>query len=140
MGTGGTITGVGEVLKDELGPNVKVIAVEPSRSPVLSGGTPSSHGIQGIGAGFVPDVLNMKVIDEIVQVSNEDAYETARQIIREEGILCGISSGANLFAAIKIARDLGKGKKVVVVFPDSGERYLSTRLFHSEEGPKYEGI
>lgn len=140
VGTGGTITGVGDVLKKELGPDVKIVAVEPSGSPVLSGGKPGPHEIQGIGAGFVPDVLCMDFIDEIVQVSNEDAYETSRRIIREEGILCGISSGANLFAALKTAGELGKGKKVVVVFPDSGERYLSTRLFHSEEGTKYEGI
>ena len=140
VGTGGTITGVGDVLKKELGPDVKIVAVEPSGSPVLSGGKPGSHEIQGIGAGFVPDVLCLDFIDEIVQVSNEDAYETSRKIIREEGILCGISSGANLFAAMKTAVELGKGKKVVVVFPDSGERYLSTRLFHSEEGAKYEGI
>ena len=128
------------MLKKELGPHVRITAVEPSKSPVLSGGKPGLHDIQGIGAGFVPDVLNREIIDEIIEVADEDAYETSRKIIRNEGILCGVSSGANLFAALKVARDLGKGKKVVVVFPDSGERYLSTRLFHSEKGIQYEGI
>lgn len=129
VGTGGTITGVGEVLKKELGNHVMVVAVEPSKSPVLSGGKPGLHEIQGIGAGFIPDVLNREIIDEIIQVSDEDAYRTTRTLIREEGILCGISSGANFFAAMKVAAKLGRGKKVVVVFPDTGERYLSTRLF-----------
>jgi cysteine synthase A len=129
VGTGGTITGVGEVLKKELGEQVKIIAVEPSKSPVLSGGKPSLHDIQGIGAGFIPEILNRDIIDEIIQVSDEDAYETARRIIREEGILCGVSSGANFFAAKRVARELGKGKRVVTVFCDTGERYLSTRLF-----------
>ena len=140
VGTGGTITGVGEVLKEKIGKYVRIVAVEPSKSPVLSGGKPGLHGIQGIGAGFVPDVLNMEIIDDIIQVSDEEAYETSRQLIKSEGILCGISSGANFFAATKVAHELGKGKKVVVVFPDSGERYLSTRLFHSEKGTQYEGI
>jgi cysteine synthase A len=140
VGTGGTITGVGEVLKKELGPDVRIVAVEPSKSPVLSGGKSGLHGIQGIGAGFVPDVLNREIIDEIIEVSDEDAYETSRKLIRNEGILCGISSGANFFAASKIALELGKGKKVVVIFPDSGERYLSTELFQSEKGTQYEGI
>lgn len=139
VGTGGTITGVGEVLKGELGEHVKIVAVEPSKSPVLSGGKPGLHDIQGIGAGFVPDVLNRDVIDEIIQVSDEEAYETARSLIKNEGILCGISSGANFFAAKRVAQDVGRDKKVVVVFPDSGERYLSTRLFHSEKS-QYEGI
>ena len=131
VGTGGTITGVGEILKKELGAHVKIIAVEPLNSPVLSGGKPGLHAIQGIGAGFVPEVLNKDIIDEIIRVSDENAYETTRTLIREEGILCGISSGANFFAAMKIAAELGSSKKVVVVFPDTGERYLSTRLFNS---------
>lgn len=132
VGTGGTITGVGDILKKEIGEHVKVVAVEPSKSPVLSGGSPAIHGIQGIGAGFIPEVLNKDIIDEIIQVSDEDAYETTRRLIREEGILCGVSSGANFFAALKVAEDLGEGKKVVVVFPDTGERYLSTELFCRE--------
>ena len=131
VGTGGTITGVGEILKKELGAHVKIIAVEPLNSPVLSGGKPGLHAIQWIGAGFVPEVLNKDIIDEIIRVSDENAYETTRTLIREEGILCGISSGANFFAAMKIAEELGSSKKVVVVFPDTGERYLSTRLFNS---------
>jgi cysteine synthase A len=139
VGTGGTITGVGGVLKEEFGAHVKIIAVEPAKSAVLSGGAPGLHEIQGIGAGFVPDVLDKDVIDEIIQVSDELAYQTAREIIKKEGILCGISSGANFFAARTIARTLGSRKKVVVVFPDSGERYLSTKLFHSEK-TLYEGI
>ncbi len=139
VGTGGTITGVGEVLKREAGGNVEIVAVEPAKSAVLSGGKPGVHGIQGIGAGFVPDVVNRDIIDEIVRVTDEEAYETAGRIIKNEGILCGISSGANFFAAEKVAYALGKGKKVVVVFPDTGERYLSTKLFHSED-TRYEGI
>ena len=130
VGTGGTITGVGEILKKELGAHVKIIAVEPLNSPVLSGGKPGLHAIQGIGAGFVPEVLNKDIIDEIIRVSDENAYETTKRLIREEGILCGISSGANFFAAMKIAEELGSSKKVVVVFPDTGERYLSTQLFN----------
>jgi len=130
VGTGGTITGVGEVLKKELGSHVRIVAVEPLKSAVLSGGKPGLHEIQGIGAGFIPEVLNMDIIDEIIKVSDEDAYETTRKLIREEGILCGISSGANFFAAMQVAERLGSNKKVVVVFPDTGERYLSTRLFN----------
>ncbi len=129
VGTGGTITGVGEILKKKLGEHVKIVAVEPLKSPVLSGGNPGLHEIQGIGAGFIPEVLNRDIIDKIIQVSDEDAYETARRLIREEGILCGVSSGANFYAAMKVAGELGSGKKVVVVFPDTGERYLSTELF-----------
>jgi len=129
VGTGGTITGVGEVLKKELGTHVKIIAVEPSNSAVLSGGKPGLHAIQGIGAGFIPEVLNKGIIDEIIRVTDEDAYKTTRKLIREEGILCGISSGANFFASLKVAEVLGKGKKVVTVFPDTGERYISTELF-----------
>jgi cysteine synthase A len=128
VGTGGTITGVGEILKDAL-PGVEIVAVEPAGSPVLSGGSPGKHKIQGIGAGFVPDVLNTAVIDRIVQVSDQDAAETARRLAREEGILAGISSGAAAWAAIQVAGRLGKDKVVVTLLPDTGERYLSTGLF-----------
>jgi cysteine synthase A len=128
VGTGGTITGVGEILKDTL-PGVHIVAVEPAGSPVLSGGSPGKHKIQGIGAGFVPEVLNTHIIDEVVQVEDEDAAETARRLAREEGILCGISSGAAGWAALQVAERLGTGKVVVVVLPDTGERYLSTGLF-----------
>lgn len=130
VGTGGTITGVGEVLRERFGDKIRIIAVEPAKSPVLSGGKQGLHEIQGIGAGFIPDILNMDIIDEIIQVSDEDAYQMTRRIIREEGILCGISSGANLFASIKVAKELGQGKVVVTIFPDTGERYISTRLFN----------
>ena len=128
VGTGGTITGVGEVLRAR-NRAIKVIAVEPADSAVLSGKSPGPHKIQGIGAGFVPAVLNTQVYDEIMQVTNEEAAQTARELGVKEGLLCGISSGAALFAAIKTARKLGKGKSVVVILPDSGERYLSTGLF-----------
>ncbi|MBI4687691.1 MAG: cysteine synthase A [Nitrospirae bacterium] len=128
VGTGGTITGVGEVLKDK-NPQIKIIAVEPSKSPVLSGGEPGPHKIAGIGAGFYPGVLNTKVYDEIIPVNDEDAFNMTRRLAKEEGILAGISSGAALWAAIKIAQTLGEGKRVVVVFPDRGDRYLSTGVF-----------
>jgi len=129
VGTGGTITGVGEVLKKRK-PSVKVIAVEPADSPVLSGGSAGPHKIQGIGAGFVPEILNPCVIDEIIKVSNEDAGIVARRIAREEGILAGISSGAAMWAAMEVAKRSESGKKnIVVVLPDTGERYLSTWLF-----------
>ena len=129
VGTGGTITGIGGVLKEQKGKDVKIVAVEPAKSPVLSGGSPGLHEIQGIGAGFIPEILDSEVIDDVIQVSDEDAYETTGRLISKEGILCGISSGANFFAAMKVAEELGSKKKVVVIFPDTGERYLSTGLF-----------
>lgn len=124
VGTGGTITGVGEVLKKH-NPKIKIIAVEPKNSPVLSGGKPGPHKIQGIGSGFVPEVLNLKIVDEIVQVEDYDAYKTSRALARDEGIFAGISSGAAVWAALKTSRELGKGKIVVTILPDTGERYLS---------------
>jgi cysteine synthase A len=129
VGTGGTITGVGEVLKEKR-KDVYVVAVEPAGSPVLSGGTPGRHRIAGIGAGFFPGVLNTKVYDEIITVTDEDAEETTRRLARIEGILAGLSSGAAMWAALKIAKRMGKGKKIVVIFPDRGDRYLSTGVFY----------
>ncbi|AZR72008.1 cysteine synthase A [Anoxybacter fermentans] len=128
VGTGGTLTGVGEIIKAEV-EGVKIVAVEPADSPVISGGKPGPHKIQGIGAGFIPKNLRVELIDQVIQVSNEEAMETARRMAREEGILGGISSGAAVFAALQVARELGEGKRVVVVAPDTGERYLSTELF-----------
>ena len=129
VGTGGTITGVGEVLKERK-PEVQIIAVEPAASPVLSGGPKGPHPIQGIGAGFVPDVLETSVLDEIITVTNDDAFNTAHRAAREEGLLVGISSGAALWAALQVAaRPQNAGKQIVVIIPDFGERYLSTPLF-----------
>lgn len=129
VGTGGTITGVAEVIKKRK-PSFKAIAVEPTNSPVLSGGEPGSHKIQGIGAGFVPDVLNRDIIDEIIKVTNEKAMICARRLTKEEGIFAGISSGAAVWAAIKVAkRKENKSKLIVVILPDLGDRYLSTELF-----------
>jgi len=128
VGTGGTITGVADALKSRK-PAVKAIAVEPETSPVLSGGKPGAHKIQGIGAGFIPEVVNLQLIDEIIKVSNDDAFDAARQIARLEGILCGISSGAAVHAALQVARrPANNGKVIVVILPDTGERYLSTPL------------
>ncbi|MBI4446095.1 MAG: cysteine synthase A [Acidobacteria bacterium] len=128
VGTGGTITGVGEVLKKEL-PKVLIVGIEPADSPVLSGGNPGPHQIQGIGAGFVPRVLNRKIIDEVICVEYSDARETARSLARKEGIFAGISSGAICWAALQVARKLGPGQRLVAVMPDSGERYLSHDVY-----------
>ena len=128
VGTGGTITGVGQVLKKKY-PQVSIVAVEPEESPVLSGGKPGPHRIQGIGAGFIPQILDTKVYDRIIKVNAKDAAETSRRIAKLEGMLVGISSGAAAFAALQVAKELGPGKVVVVILPDIGERYLSTDLF-----------
>ena len=135
VGTGGTVSGVGEVLK-KYNPNVKIVAVEPADSPVLSGGNPGPHKIQGIGAGFIPKTYDSSVVDEILQVSNDDAIRTSRELAREEGLLVGISSGAAAYAATLLARkEENKGKNIVVILPDTGERYLSTVLYAFEEYP-----
>lgn len=128
VGTGGTITGVGEVLKKH-NSQIKIVAVEPKSSAVLSGKQPGPHKIQGIGAGFIPAILNQKIIDEIIQVDDNDAFHTAQRLTREEGLFVGISSGAAVWAALKIAKELGKGKAVVVVLPDTGERYFSMQQY-----------
>jgi cysteine synthase A len=128
VGTGGTITGCGEVFK-ERNPNVRIVAVEPAGSPVLSGGEPGPHKIQGIGAGFIPKVLNRTVIDRVITVTDDEAYQTAKRISKQEGILVGISAGANVFAAQKIAEELGPGKNVVTILCDTGERYISIEKY-----------
>ncbi len=127
VGTGGSITGIGEVLKEKI-EGLQVVAVEPHRSPILSGGKARPHGIQGIGASFIPGVLNRAVIDEIITVRDEDAYATTKRLTREEGLLVGISAGANVFASLEVAQRLGAGKIVVTLLPDTGERYLSVEL------------
>src|SRR5690625_4946641 len=132
IGTGGTITGAGKVLREHF-PNVKIYAVEPTDSPVLSGGSPGPHKIQGISAGFVPDVLNTSIYDEEIKISNEEAFEASHHVAGTKGILGGISSGAAIAAAKKVAKQLGKGKKVLAILPDNGERYLSTALYQFEE-------
>lgn len=129
VGTGGTLTGVGEVLKKEI-PGVRIVAVEPAGSPLLQGGKPGPHNLQGIGANFIPSVLNTEIYDEVIGVENEEAYGAARKLVKAEGLLLGISSGAALFAAVKLAkRPENKGKTIVAVMPDTGERYLSTELY-----------
>ncbi|MBU9710482.1 cysteine synthase A [Evansella tamaricis] len=132
IGTGGTITGAGAVLKEKF-PDLQVVAVEPKDSPVLSGGSPGPHKIQGIGPGFVPEILNTDIFDEVITVSTEQAFEYARRAAREEGILGGISSGAAIYSALEVAKRLGEGKKVVAVIPSNGERYLSTALYQFDE-------
>ncbi|WP_226038340.1 cysteine synthase A [Aquibacillus saliphilus] len=132
IGTGGTITGAGKVLKEKY-KDIKIYAVEPEDSAILSGGKPGPHKIQGIGAGFVPAVLDTEVYDEVITVSNDDAYATAREAARKDGLLGGVSSGAAIFAAKKVAKQLGKGKKVLAVIPSNGERYLSTPLYQFED-------
>lgn len=132
IGTGGTITGAGEVLKEKY-KDIKIYAVEPADSPVLSGGKPGPHKIQGIGAGFIPDILNSEVYEGIIQVSTDQAFEYARRAGKEEGVLGGISSGAAIYAALQVAKELGKGKKVLAIIPSNGERYLSTPLYQFDE-------
>lgn len=131
VGTGGTLSGVGKVLKEKY-PSIQIVAIEPEGSPVLSGGEPGPHKLQGLGAGFVPDTLNTNIYDEVVKIGNETAMETSRRVAKEEGILAGISSGAAIYAAIEKAKELGKGKTVVTVLPSNGERYLSTPLYSFE--------
>ncbi|WP_017815513.1 MULTISPECIES: cysteine synthase A [Paenibacillus] len=131
IGTGGTITGAGEVLKSRF-PDIKIYAVEPAASPILAGGQPGPHKIQGIGANFVPEILNQDIYDEIIHVENDEAFEVARRVAKEEGVLSGISSGAAVHAALKVAKQLGKGKRIVVIIPSNGERYLSTPLYNFE--------
>ncbi|PZX02814.1 cysteine synthase [Psychrobacillus insolitus] len=132
IGTGGTITGAGSVLKENF-PGIHIAAVEPKDSPVLSGGKPGPHKIQGIGAGFVPGVLDTEIYDSIIQVSNDDSYATAREVAKLEGILGGVSTGAAIYAALQLAKELGKGKKVLAIVPSNGERYLSTPLYQFED-------
>ena len=132
VGTGGTLSGVGKVLRKEY-PNVEIVAIEPEASPVLSGGEPGPHKLQGLGAGFVPDTLNTDIYDSIIKVGNDTAMDMARRVAKEEGILAGISSGAAIYAAIQKAKELGKGKTVVTVLPSNGERYLSTPLYSFDD-------
>ena len=132
VGTGGTVTGVGEILKKK-NPNIKIIAVEPETSAVLSGKKPGPHRIQGIGAGFIPTVLNRSVIDEIMTVSDEDSYVVSKRLAKEEGLFVGISAGAACWAALKVAKSLGQQKRVVVIFPDTGERYFSMDQYFEKE-------
>jgi cysteine synthase A len=132
IGTGGTITGTGGVLRQHF-PNIKIYAVEPAASPILSGGKPGPHKIQGIGAGFVPDILNTSIYDGVITVENEEAFATSRQVAKVEGILGGISSGAAIFAALQVAKELGEGKRVVAILASNGERYLSTPLYQFDE-------
>lgn len=131
IGTGGTISGAGEVLKERF-PNIKIYAVEPAASPILAGGKPGPHKIQGLGANFIPEILNQEIYDEIIHIENDEAFEQARIVARQEGILSGISSGAAVLAALKVAKQLGKGKRVVAIIPSNGERYLSTPLYNFE--------
>jgi cysteine synthase A len=132
IGTGGTITGAGEVLKANF-PGIKIYAVEPTASAILSGGKPGPHKIQGIGAGFIPDILNTNIYDGVITIENDEAFETSRKVAASEGILGGISSGAAIFAALKVAKELGAGKRVVAILPSNGERYLSTPLYQFED-------
>ncbi|MBU5468678.1 cysteine synthase A [Virgibacillus sp. MSJ-26] len=135
IGTGGTITGAGKVLKEHFS-DIKIYAVEPEDSAVLSGDSPGPHKIQGLGAGFVPDVLNTKIYEDVIKVSNDDAFAVSRKVAKSNGILGGVSAGAAIAAAMKVAKDLGKGKKVLAIFPDNGERYLSTPLYQFDEDTK----
>lgn len=128
IGTGGTISGTGEVLKNNF-PGIQIVAVEPAASPILSGGKPGPHKIQGIGANFIPEILNREIFDRIITIENDDAFEIARSVAKEEGLLVGISSGAAIKAALQVAKELGEGKRVIAVVPSNGERYLSTPLF-----------
>lgn len=132
VGTGGTLSGAGKVLKEKY-PDIQIVAIEPEASPILSGGNPGPHKLQGLGAGFVPDTLNTTIYDDVIKVGNEEAMEMSRRVAKEEGILGGISSGAAIVAALKKAKELGKGKKVVTVLPSNGERYLSTPLYAFED-------